>query len=209
MNADEKQLIADVFARLQNAQRPKDQDADMFIRDLVRQFPDAPYYLTQSVIIQQQALQQADARVSELEATVRNLQPSGRTSGASFLGGRRGDNPASEGPGPWGSSQPPKQQGGFLSSVLSTAAGVAGGVFLADSIRSLFGSVGGRSYVGEAAAGTTDQAALDRAQDQTQDAEDDAAQARKDLAADDAALDEMQDAQDESDDWNDDGGMDT
>jgi hypothetical protein len=79
MNADEKQLIADVFARLRNAQGPKDQDADMLIRDLVRQFPDAPYYLTQSVIVQQQALEQADARIS-LEAARGNRprKPLGR-----------------------------------------------------------------------------------------------------------------------------------
>jgi len=213
MDADEKQLIADVFARLRKAQGPKDQDADMLIRDLVRQFPDAPYYLTQSVIVQQQALEQADARVSELESTLRSMQSAGRSSSGSFLGGRPDQSEPAR-PGPWGSdpySPPPRQQGGFLSSVLSTATGVAGGMFLADSIRSLFGSVGGRSYVGgePSNAGTYDQVALDRAQDEAQDARDDADQARKDLAADDAALDDMQDAQDESDgNWTDDDGVD-
>jgi hypothetical protein len=58
-------------------------------------------------------------------------------------------------------------------------------------------------------AGTYEQTALDRAQDDEQDARDDADRARKDLAADDAALDDMQDAQDESDsNWTDDDGMD-
>ena len=57
---------------------------------------------------------------------------------------------------------------------------------------------------GNAVAGEKQQAALDRAQDQAQDAEDDAAQARKDLAADDAALDDMQDQQDDDYDWSDD-----
>jgi hypothetical protein len=80
-------------------------------------------------------------------------------------------------------------------------------MFLADSIRSLFGSGNNLSNPGSAAASDY-QASLDRAQDDAQDAEDDAAQARKDLAADDAALDDMQDEQDG--DWSDDddGSMD-
>jgi hypothetical protein len=215
MNAQEKQLISDVFARLRDAGRdPKDQDAEMLIRDLVRQFPDAPYYLTQSVIVQQQALEQADARVRELEETVRRQQGAERPSGGSFLGTTRDNVPSPARPGPWGGeppSSPPRQQGGFLSSALSTATGVAGGMFLAESIRSLFGSVGGRSYAGgeASAANTNDQAALDRAQDDAQDAEDDADKARQDLAADDKELDDMQDAQDDGDnDWSDDDGID-
>ena len=96
--------------------------------------------------------------------------------------------------------------------MLSTATGVAGGMFLADGIRSLFGSVGGRSYVGGNASPlrTNERTALDRAQDEAQDAQDDAEKARQDLAADDAALDDMQDAQDDSSggDWSDDDGVD-
>jgi uncharacterized protein len=228
MNAQERQLIADVFAGLRDAGRgPKDQDADAFIRDLVRQFPDAPYFLTQSVIVQQQALEQADARIIELEETIRKTQLSDRASGGSFLGGARipnaggrfaatsDDRPQQPGASPWSSNPSPASaapQGSFLSSVLSTATGVAGGMFLADSIKSLFGSVGGRSYVDADASSlrTSEQAALDRAQDEAQDARDDAEKARQDLAADDAALDDMQDAQDDSSDasWSDDGGLD-
>lgn len=213
MNAQEKQLISDVFTRLRDAGRdPKDQDAEIFIRDLVRQFPDAPYYLTQSVIVQQQALEQADARVRELEEAARSQQGSERTSGGSFLGSARDNQPSPARPGPWGGEPPPpppRQQGGFLSSALSTATGVAGGMFLAESIRSLFGSVGGRSYAGESVANSNDQAAIDRAQDDAQDAQDDADKARQDLAADDKELDDMQDAQDDGDDdWSDDDGID-
>ena len=228
MNAEERQLIADVFARLRDAGRgPKDQDADGFIRDMVRQFPDAPYFLTQSVIVQEQALEQANSRIRDLEEAVRKMQNADRTSGGSFLGGARvpntggrvaatgEDRPQQPSASPWSSNPSPPSaapQGGFLSSALSTATGVAGGLFLADGIRSLFGSVGGRTYVGSepSTARPDQQAALDRAQDDAQDAEDDAAKARQDLAADDAALDDMQDAQDDSSDggWSDDGGVD-
>jgi hypothetical protein len=76
-------------------------------------------------------------------------------------------------------------------------------MFLADGIRNLFG--GGRSIWGESSSG--DKAAIDRAQDDAQDAEDDAAEAKKQLASDDAALDDTQD-QDDGEGWSDDGGTD-
>ncbi len=42
-------------------------------------------------------------------------------------------------PGPWSQSAPPAAGGGFLKGALGAAAGVAGGVLLADSIRGLMG----------------------------------------------------------------------
>ena len=222
MNSEERQMIANLFERLRTLEStPKDPEADQFIRDMIRQFPDAPYFLVQSVLVQEQALRNADARIRALEEAARRGDDRPR----SFLGGARGADTGSRplssseasDEGPWSrSSRPPaappgdSRPGGFLSSALSTATGVAGGMFLAEGIRSLFGNVGGRSYVGSAEAATgTDQAALDRAQDQAQDAEDELPKAQSDLAADDAALDEMQDAEDDDGgDWSDDGGID-
>jgi hypothetical protein len=74
-------------------------------------------------------------------------------------------------------------------------------VFIADAIRSLFG--GGTR---ESAAKASNQAAIDRAQDDAQDAEDEAVEAKRQLASDDAALDEDQDADDHG--WSDDDGID-
>ena len=207
MESQEQRLIEDLFARLKSASgSPKDRDAEQLIRDLLSRFPDAPYYLTQSVLVQQQALDRADARIRELEASTRDMRSSEQRGSTSFLGGssvpqtgrRSADMPAETAQpaaSPW--APQPSRGGSFLGTALSTATGVAGGMFLADSIRSLFG--GGSS----ASAGET-QAKLDRAQDEAQDARDDADQARKDLAADDAAQDDMQDEQD--DDWSDDDG---
>jgi hypothetical protein len=211
MTPQEQHLIEDLFTRLRSVSTSgKDDDAAQFIQTLIARFPDAPYYLTQNVLVQQQALERADVRIRELEdLSQRNSAPA---SGAatSFLGGASsvpstGRRPVNEPDAqerqresPW--SQPPQSRSGsFLSSALSTATGVAGGMFLAESIRSLFG--GGSSGTAVAA---DKQAELDRAQAQAQDAEDDAAQARKDLAADDAALDDMQDEQDDG--WSDDDG---
>ncbi|MBN9248094.1 MAG: DUF2076 domain-containing protein [Hyphomicrobium sp.] len=216
MNAEEKQLIEDLFARLRNFDGgDKDLEAQALIQDLVRRAPDAPYYLAQTVIVQQQAVERAEARIRELEAAVRQQQQPGR--GGSFLGGssvpqsgsRYAPPPQQPGPSeavappqpnsPWGSQARPGGGGGFLSSALSTAAGVAGGVFLADGIRSLFGG-GGQAWAGGSGTGTGDQKTIDNLQDQLQDAEDDRDKAQRDLAADDAAQDDMQDAQDDSDD---------
>jgi hypothetical protein len=49
-------------------------------------------------------------------------------------------------PGPWGGTPP--AGGGFLQGALGTAAGVAGGVLLADSIRGLFGGDHGGLGIG-------------------------------------------------------------
>jgi len=210
MNLQEQRLIEDLFSRLTSVSgEAKDADAARLIRDLVSRFPDAPYYLTQSVLVQQQALDQANARIKELEASSAESRVDERRSSTSFLGGasvpqagRRAEpSPEAGRPsdGPWAQPQPARS-GSFLSSALSTATGVAGGMFIAESIRSLFGG-------GSSASANETQTALDHAQDRAQDAEDDAAQARKDLASDDAALDDMQDAQDDG--WgDDDGGLD-
>jgi hypothetical protein len=209
MNADEQRLIQDLFEQLRPLQSTgKDRDADLLIRDLIRQSPDAPYYLVQTAIIQQEALNQADARIRDLEDAVRRGQYNDAPSSSSFLsgasvprsGGRYQDpssRPLDQPASPWSSpAQPGAGSGGFLSSALSTAGGVAGGMFLADGIRSLFGGSG----LGSTSANAGNQAALERAQQEAQSARDDAAQAKKDLAADDAALDETQDQLDDATD---------
>ncbi|ADJ23939.1 putative periplasmic ligand-binding sensor protein [Hyphomicrobium denitrificans ATCC 51888] len=217
MDSQEQHLIEDLFARLRSASGgPKDRDAEQLIRDILSRFPDAPYYLTQSVLVQQQALDRAEARIKELEAAGEDRSASASRGSSSFLGGssvpqtgaqtsyqtgrRYADaetspDPARATESPWASQ--PSRTGSFLGTALSTATGVAGGMFIADSIRNLFGG-------GSSASASETQAKLDRAQDDAQDAQDDADKARKDLAADDAALDDMQDEQD--DDWSDDDG---
>lgn len=233
MNAEEKQLIEDLFARLRNFDGgEKDPEALMLIQDLIRRSPDAPYYLAQTVIVQQQAVERAEVRIRELEGALRQQQqqppqPTGR--GGSFLGGssvpqsgsRYAASPQSRDPdagapyqgaqpnspqspsptanSPWGSAAGQGRGGGFLQSALSTAAGVAGGVFLASGIRSLFG--GGEAQAGATGAGAADQKTADQLQDQAQDAEADRDQAQRDLADADASQDEMQDANDEGDDY--------
>jgi hypothetical protein len=204
MNADERQLITDLFGRMQ-AHGPVDKDAQAaaLIAERVRSMPDAPYMLVQSVLVQEMALQQADGRIQELEARVAELEqqrPAAASGGGSFLGGLFGggpapaSRPASRGAvppvgarpaaavssrtpataSPWGQQggnqgmpQQPMQAGGgggFMRSAMATAAGVAGGMLLADGIRSMMNG-------GSTTPSATDTAAADAAADAQTDAE--------------------------------------
>ena len=180
MTPDERQLLSGLFDRIRNgANQQRDHDAETFISDAVRAQPYAPYLLSQTVIVQEQALRAASDRLQELENKVKALE-SGAVSpqggDTSFLGGlgrsifgtgqpqpqqaQRASVPSagyapqpsySQGQpggfgaggapqgGPWGQmggGQP--QGGGFLKGALGAAAGVAGGVLLANSISGLF-----------------------------------------------------------------------
>jgi uncharacterized protein len=170
MTPEERQLIAGLFDRMRSYGAPdKDREAEALISQSVRANPDATYMLVQSVLVQEQALEAANARVMELEEQLRGEEPRSSRSGG-FLGGgywgdRRGEAPASSVPqvgaratpsayenrpsSAWSQTPPPPppQQpapqasggGGFMKSALATAAGVAGGVLVADSIRNMMG----------------------------------------------------------------------
>lgn len=175
MTPDERQLISGLFDRMRTVGAiEKDRDAEALIVQAVRQMPDAPYMLVQSVLVQEVALQQADQRIRDLEERMGQLEQQDRpaASGGGFLGGlfggggrpgaqpgsaNRGSVPAMprQSPGfggaqtPWaqqGQQQPAQQAmgggGSFMRSAMATAAGVAGGMLLADGIRNMMNSPG-------------------------------------------------------------------
>jgi hypothetical protein len=68
MTPQESDLITTLLSRLKStAGQPKDPEADRLIRQAMTEMPDAPYYLVQTVLIQDLSLQQAEARIAELE----------------------------------------------------------------------------------------------------------------------------------------------
>src|SRR5258708_31505724 len=87
MTPEERNLVIDLFDRLstlEDAQR--DPEAERLIRDGLRQAPNAPYALVQTVLVQDEALKRAVARIRELEGATPAETPPRDTS---FLGGVR------------------------------------------------------------------------------------------------------------------------
>lgn len=118
MSPEERQMITGLFDRMrQQGQVDKDRDAEALIRDTVRQMPDAPYMMVQTVLVQEMALQNAQGQIEQLEDRVRALEaqaarPQPQQS-SSFLGGLfGGSRPQASVPAP---SVPAagRQSGGF------------------------------------------------------------------------------------------------
>jgi hypothetical protein len=163
MTPEERKLVIELFDRLatlEDAQR--DPEAERLIRDGLRQAPNAPYALVQTVLVQDEALKRADARIRELESSA---APDTETRDASFLAGaresffgRRGSVPSvrpgeaapmspawhtgtqAPQPMPAGPAGAPMGSGGsFLGTAAAAAAGVIGGSLLLGGIRSMMG----------------------------------------------------------------------
>jgi uncharacterized protein len=164
MTPEERNLVIELFDRLatlEDAQR--DPEAERLIRDGLRQAPNAAYALVQTVLVQDEALKRADARIRELESgsSAETAPPeTSFLSGVreSFFGKRegRGSVPSVRPgePAPMSSAwqtqatQPmpaapagaPMAPGGsFLGTAAAAAAGVIGGSLLLNSIRSMMG----------------------------------------------------------------------
>ncbi|MEO0036297.1 MAG: hypothetical protein RLZZ501_2320 [Pseudomonadota bacterium] len=75
MTPQERSLIQSVFDRLARlAGAPKDPEADALIQASMRQNPDAGYQLVEAVVVQEQALNDAQARIADLERQIAALQ---------------------------------------------------------------------------------------------------------------------------------------
>ena len=225
MTPQEQELIKGLFDRLSQLEsQPRDPEAARLIAQGLAGAPHAIYALVQTVLVQDEALRLANARIEELQAqTSATAEPEQRP--ASFLDSMRealggsaphgsvpsvrtsgGNQPQGQQPQPGyprqmplsGYPGAPGSGGSFLGAAASTAAGVIGGSLLLDGIRSMFGD-----HLGEARASSfaRDQSATytDREQDRQQDlADDDREQDRQqDLTDDDREQDAEQDLADE------------
>ena len=119
MHAEEKKLIDGLFSRLRDAQSqsaPREAQAEALIKEHLAQQPAAPYYMAQAIIVQENAIQQLDARIKELEAEVENLkrtpsapQPSSGGFLAGLFGGSRSSEPMRGVSGSRGRSRGPRR----------------------------------------------------------------------------------------------------
>ena len=83
MTPQERQLIDELFERLARVENaPRDREAAAAIAEGLRYAPNAVYTLVQTVLLQDEALKRADARIKELEAAPAPQQPE---HGGSFL----------------------------------------------------------------------------------------------------------------------------
>ena len=177
MNSEEQTLIDGLFSRLQQAEKdsaPRDAQAEARIKEHMTRQPAAGYYMTQSILVQEQALKSLDAQNKQQAQQIQQLQDElqraksaqpAPASGGGFLssifggssrdtqpapsstggGWREPARPAFGQPAPQQNYQQPPQAAaaapvgsGFLGGAMKTAAGVAGGVLLAEGISSLF-----------------------------------------------------------------------
>ena len=67
MTPQERQLVEDLFDRLAQLEKaPRDAEAERTIADGLRRAPNAIYPLVQTMLVQDEALKRADARIREL-----------------------------------------------------------------------------------------------------------------------------------------------
>jgi uncharacterized protein len=85
MTPGERKLVIELFDRLATLEDgERDSEAERLVRDGMRQAPNAPYALVQTVLVQDEALKRANARIRDLEGG--SQAPARDTS---FLGGVR------------------------------------------------------------------------------------------------------------------------
>jgi len=172
MTPQERQRVTELFDRLAQLETaPRDAEAERAMADGLARAPHAIYPLVQTVLVQDEALRRADARIRELSGQAEGAQESG-----GFLDSMRnvlmgGPKPTSvpgvrptSGPDPrWNTgaaaTQPmapqtaaPSSGGSFLGTAAASAAGVIGGALLFNSISSMLGHHGGSAFAGEAPA---------------------------------------------------------
>lgn len=103
MDYNDRQAIEGLFGKLSHVESqsgPRDAEADAFIRDRIASQPGAPYFMAQTIVVQEQALTEAQRRIEELE-----YQLSSRpASGGGFFSSLFGSNSPPARPAPRGMS---------------------------------------------------------------------------------------------------------
>ncbi len=168
MTPQERQMVDQLFDRLSRLETSaREADAESAIAAGLRRAPHAPYALVQTVLVQDEALKRANARIQELEGGDPSRQPGGfldsmrdvllgpaqsRGSVPNISSGNdqrgpvwnsggvlgQGD-PRSGNPAVGPNGNPIGGGGSFLGTAAAAAAGMIGGSILMNSIRGLMG----------------------------------------------------------------------
>ena len=177
MDRNDRQAIEDLFDKLATVERqspPRDAESETFIRDKIARQPGAPYYVAQTIVVQEQALAAAEARLAELEEQAAEARPA--NGGLDSLFGDRRQPQRSTGSVPRAgtANRAPMQGqhpdgGGFLAGAAQTALGVTGGVLLGNAIAGMLGGHEAKAAEPAADKGTEDKGAEDKGAEQPQD----------------------------------------
>ncbi|MHA6299262.1 DUF2076 domain-containing protein [Devosia sp. CAU 1758] len=134
LSPEDERAIEDLFERLRRVERqsgPRDVEAERLIRQRLSEHPALAYYMAQTIVVQEAALRDQQARLADVEAELERSR-------GGFLGSI------------FGSDEPERQQqrrsgpgdrrdgGGFLAGAAQTALGVTGGVLLGSAIAGMF-----------------------------------------------------------------------
>ena len=148
MDTTERQVIDELFVKIAQAESrsgPRDQQAEARIRQHLADQPAAPYYMAQALVIQEQALAAANARIEQLERQLSERPAGGFLGGLFGTGGTRpvpAQPSRADGWDPriaaYANPRYGRGGGGFLAGAMQTAMGVAGGVLLGSAIASMF-----------------------------------------------------------------------
>ncbi len=154
MTPDERNMLNDLAARVsQMPAAPRDAEAEDLIRTKIGSRPDALYLMTQTVLIQNMALQRAQQQIQDLQNRAGQGQVT--SGGSSWIGGggQGGSNAPSPQQAQYAAPAPqyaaPMSGGSsFLRGAAQTAAGVAAGTLAAEAIGSMFSHPGGGLFGG-------------------------------------------------------------
>ncbi|PPI86258.1 DUF2076 domain-containing protein [Candidatus Pantoea edessiphila] len=154
MELEEKNLIEKLFQRLQKAEENssvRDCEAEKLIQDCISKQPISPYYMVQTILIQEAALNKLNQEILKLKNEIFQLQMN-QNKDKSFLGRLFNSNqtaqsaptnnlhPFTEANNSFVPSnmQARNSTSSFMSGALQTAVGVAGGVVIGNMLSNMF-----------------------------------------------------------------------
>lgn len=142
MDQNDRAAVEGLFGKLAAVEQQApavDGQADAFIAERLAKQPKAPNFMAQTIVVQEYALNEAQARIEQLEAELAQRPAGGGLFGGLFGGGAPA-RPAAPTRRSAGHAPMPTapQGGGFLAGAAQTAMGVAGGMLLANAIGGKF-----------------------------------------------------------------------
>ena len=142
MDSRDRDAIEQLFeriARVEQKSGPRDRAAEALIQSQIAVQPSAPYYMAQTILVQEDALRAAQERIAELERLTAGEPDGGGVLGGIFGGVRPMGRGAGQRPrlDPWAEPRG-MGGGGFLAGAAQTALGVTGGVLLGNLLADWF-----------------------------------------------------------------------